>query len=172
MPLPSWLEQANEQLNCIGSGSLSSTAIKNIIIYKRLEKLLLACPDILDSGSESYKSLAYAMEQIACGNLYEEFGLLQFEAILAIAELECATQIEEDTDPVIAAGIHASPGTATTQDITLPGVVATDVVNATLRVRAGSEAIVTAITAVDKVTLVFSAAPTTATRVNYTVVRP
>lgn len=164
--MATWISQIEQQFAC--PGALNSTQLRNYVIYKRIQKLLTKCPDILDDeDAQAGQSLTYAYAQIECGNLFEEFPLMQYEASLLRFEVLC----EANENSIIAAGIYTSTGTSTSQDISIPGVVVGDIPNVTMNTQAGSEVIVKAIAAADKITITFSAAPTTASKVNYTVTR-
>jgi len=74
------------------------------------------------------------------------------------------------THAVKAAGIATTAGGAAAEDITLTGVVATDVVVVTLHTEGSSAVTVdTVVTATDKITVTFSADPSTDHLVNYVV---
>lgn len=158
-----WIEQVEQ---CPGANS--STQLRNYIFYKKVEALLLRCPNILDDDEpNAAQSVRYAYDQIACGNLFEEFPLLQYFAILYKHEVECLA----DQVSTFASGIYTSTGTATTQDIAVPGAKVGDVPTVSMNVQAGTEVIRSAIAGANKITIVFSAAPTTASKVNWSLNR-
>lgn len=73
---------------------------------------------------------------------------------------------------VVAAGRATTVGGAATEDITIAGVLATDQVLATMRVRgAAPVTILAAVTAADKITLTFSANPAADHSISYLILR-
>lgn len=70
------------------------------------------------------------------------------------------------------AGTHTTVGGAASEDITVTGAAATDIVSATLRQKGATpRTILTALAATDKITLTFSGDPSTDHKVDYVVFR-
>lgn len=157
-----------EQIDSGCPGASNSTQLRNYLFYKRVQKLLARCPGILDEeDAAAGQSVSYAYAQIECGLLFEEFPLMQYEATLARFEVEC----EQSLVSIIASGIYTSTGTTTTQDIAVPGAQVGDIPVVSMNTQAGTEVIRSAIAGANKITIVFSAAPTAASKVNYTLTR-
>lgn len=166
------LDQIEAQIICPGA-QISGIALLNYALYKRVQSLLITCPDILDEEEQGL-NLAKFIAEVECGNFYGEYDRMRVEAMLAMHQYDCDREVAnaEALETILYTGIYTSDGVDVAQDVALPGVVATDVVVVTLHTQAGTEVITKAVTGVDKITITFSEAPTVATKVNYTVTRP
>lgn len=165
--MATWTEQILASLLCPGTAD-NSTQINNFITLQKLNRLLAINPAALNADTSENNALKFFQNSVNCGSLFEIFQLLQYEAII---EYKLA-QFYTTADQLIASGIYTSTGTTTTQNIPASGVVATDSVYVTLHTQAGSELVVRATAGANIITVVFSAAPTTATKVNWAANRP
>lgn len=103
---------------------------------------------------------------------YEEQKNTELAAATTTAQADATSALGKiGTHKVIAAGIHTSTAAAA-NDITIAGVVATDIVVATMHtVGSTPRTLVSAISATGKITLTFSDDPSTDHKVNYSVLR-
>lgn len=164
----------NRLRNC--QRGISEVELLNYQVWATFKDVQVKCPNILATGfaTESEFHPNFFMSRVECGQLYEGYNLTLMEAKAREAKLLCDEQVAAATagyKSVIASGIHTIPSTATTQTISVPGLLATDTVHVTLHTRAGTEAVVTAVPTANTLTIVFSAAPAVTTKVNWSAIR-
>lgn len=179
-----WLETMKTLLSC-SIENISIEQIKTASIGLQIEELLCLCPDILDEDVEAtcgltrQTTLTRLFDRIKCGSVLSETEIQWAQANIYIKKTECCTgrtaEDPGDTIETVAAGIHTwAGGAATTDSITVVGLVATDIVIVNLVARAGSEYLVLAANdfANDQIDITLSANGTNGTtKLSYQVLR-
>lgn len=177
-----WITENKNRINCSTLDAFSLNSLEVALAY---EKLVAQNSDLVnpDSGDniDTTRTLKSLYDRIACGEFISETDYAWAKAEIARLEkaiyddtdARLAAVVEDMTHYVYAAGIYAwNGGAATTGSKTITGLLATDVVVATLHSQGAAETLVKAAAASGQINFTLSANGTdTTTKINYTVLR-
>lgn len=175
---PNWIEETKNKITC--GYQVTTEALRSFLFATEVEALLATCPDILNGESESANNInvnAY-YTRVKNAQLLSEIEAMQANALLNILKAQCnAADKTADVTSITPIEIFAT-GTwlrASGHDyISVPGILATDIVIFTLNVRAADEIVMSAAANAvsNRIDITFSGTPVDGTTAgSYLVIR-
>lgn len=139
--MATWPEQILSAILCPGTVD-NVTQLNNFITLQKLNRLLVLDPTALDADTPENSVLNAFKNAVECGNLFEEFVLKQYEALIEYKIASIVIPEPEETCPtIIAAGIGVIDNPETSVELAIPGVQVGDVAQITIVEDVGAGAI-------------------------------